>query len=113
MTVYGVRIINWSSDVCSSDLLVGADDDVEQLDGFEPLGAGIGGGDDVVAPRRGRGEEEADGQVKGAGERDELIGGDLADAAAADGALQGRPAGRGEPGAEEGRAGFAIGRDHV
>ncbi len=75
------------------EVLLGADDDVEQLDGFEPVGARIGGGDDMVVPHRGRGEEEADGQVEGAGKRDELICGDLADAASVDGSFEGGPAG--------------------
>jgi hypothetical protein len=88
------------------EVLIGADDDVEQLDGFEPIGAGVGAGDDVVVPRRGRGEEEPDGQVEGAGKRDELVGSDLPDAAAVNGSFQGRPAGGRQPGTEVRRAAF-------
>jgi hypothetical protein len=80
------------------------DHDVEQLDGLEPAGPGIWRGDDVAVPDARWGQEEPDWQGEAPGEADELIGGDLADAATVDGSFEGGPAGRGETGTEVGGA---------
>jgi len=66
------------------EALFGAEDDVEELVGVEALSAGVGGGDsDSLAWGWGC-EEEADREGEPAGEGEEVIRGELADAASVD-----------------------------
>ena len=100
----------------SGELQVVAEDEVgEQGErGAEPFGVGgaelgrhAGGG-----PRRGRHEEPGDGQLEGAGEGDDLVGVEVADAVAVDGALGGGVVGLRPADAEvglEGLAGLVLG----